>query len=544
MKINKITIQNFRIFEKKEEINFDNTYTCLVGKNGSGKTSLLEAIKLATDFYASNKIKDDDFYDCNKDIIIEVDFDKQFYLNLSKFIKIPSKKIQLTIKYREKASAGKLLSQTYIATHKIIPECGNFNTPNVPLEIRLTTDGYERFQKSDSRFVIIEDRSLNIYSQDDLEGFPEIVYFSKERDKDLSKGFSSIFSKIINELNWRFFNKYKSCPIKDEYIRDWEKIYDYIIKKVDDPKSSKIIQPLKNKINILGDKFEKFEISLLNIRQPFNSGFFSIRDSDNIISLSNLGSGELMFISYHLFKLINKDEDGDIIFLIDEPEIHLHPQLQYLLFDEIIKSENQTILTTHSDIFINLAEWKSLKIMNNGITFPQKQYLEKEYEGKKLTSHLEEVKKYHQDKSIFYRENNELLFSRKCLLVEGPNDKYGILNLSNIKNINISQCTIIYCNGKTKIPYYQIVCNSFGIDYFVLYDQDGDETSQENKRIKDFLNDKENVFSFKESFEKLIVENEDKKIDKIIDKIQSMQEEEIPDEINEFFKLFNEWLSK
>jgi predicted ATP-binding protein involved in virulence len=50
MKINKLTLENFRCFEHYE-INFSDRFTLLIGDNGSGKTAVLDSIKLALSPY-------------------------------------------------------------------------------------------------------------------------------------------------------------------------------------------------------------------------------------------------------------------------------------------------------------------------------------------------------------------------------------------------------------------------------------------------------------------------------------------------------------
>ena len=96
MKIRKITIKNFRSFKNSTTIDFEENYTILVGKNGVGKTSILEAINLATSFsFVESKIKPDDFNSDTEPIEIEVEFDDYFFLKIADWVKLPSKKIGL-----------------------------------------------------------------------------------------------------------------------------------------------------------------------------------------------------------------------------------------------------------------------------------------------------------------------------------------------------------------------------------------------------------------------------------------------------------------
>ncbi|MGB9911140.1 MAG: ATP-dependent nuclease [Microgenomates group bacterium] len=93
MRIKKLTIKNFRKFKNETIIEFEENFTTLVGKNGTGKTSILEAINLATNFsFVESKIKPDDFNSDTEPIEIEVEFDDYFFLKIADWVKLPSKK--------------------------------------------------------------------------------------------------------------------------------------------------------------------------------------------------------------------------------------------------------------------------------------------------------------------------------------------------------------------------------------------------------------------------------------------------------------------
>lgn len=552
MKIKKIAIKNFRSFKNSTTIDFEENYTTLVGKNGVGKTSILEAINLATSFsFVESKIKPDDFNVDTEPIEIEVEFDNYFFLKIADWVKLPSKKIKFVAKYRDKSSPGKAFSTIFTTTHIAIPECYQkydelmpslTSTNYVPLKVRMNaeTKNFEYWVKKNNEFKEVQERLLEIYGQDSLENFPRIFYFSKERDKDLKPGYFTTFQKILDEFNWRFFKDYKTSE-RNDYVDKWQYIYSFIINKVEDPKQSKIINPLKDKIkDFLGEKFKNFEISLFNLRQPFDDAFFSLRESDKIITLSRMASGELMVIAYFLLKLTSELSKEEIIFLIDDPELHLHPQLQYKLFNEIKASDFQHILTTHSDIFVDLGNWKTIKRLTNDRIYPDNEILKKKYGKsknleKELREHLDNIKTLCQDKTIFRREDNEILFCEKCLLVEGPNDKYGLLALANKLNYDFSKLTIRYCVGKDKIHFYQTICLAYGIDFFVVYDQD--EKGKDN--LIEELSLKDKVFSFTTSFENLIGSN---KLHEIIRKIDELDKDSLDEEIKNCLESINKFL--
>src|SRR3989338_4552768 len=81
--IKKLTIQNYKCFEN-EPITLSvpngsrgSGLNILIGENGNGKTSILEAINYLTlnSFSAENKLNINDFFDFKKDILIQGETD-------------------------------------------------------------------------------------------------------------------------------------------------------------------------------------------------------------------------------------------------------------------------------------------------------------------------------------------------------------------------------------------------------------------------------------------------------------------------------------
>jgi len=552
MKITRVKLKNFRIFSDETIIKFPSEANSisLVGENGTGKTSVLEAINLATSFgFVEGKIKEDDFYNPDEDIEIEVELDNFFFIEIPdgwQTRRIPSKTIKCVIKHREKGSRGKAFSTPYIVEQAVIPHVYEDrnrivtnNDNRIVKAVRKEGNKYKFVRENEKE---VELSANNLFIQNNLANFPNIFYFSKNREQSLKKGYFTVFQKIIDELNWRFLKKYMEDENNDGYISLWNQIYNSIISKVEDPKQSKIITPLQNKLkNILGDVYKDLEISLFHLRQPFNQAFFSIRKDDKQISLNNLGSGELFIIAYYFLKLTSELSREQIIFLIDEPEMHLHPQLQEKLFKEFNDSTYQIIYTTHSNLMIDIGSWQSIKRFakerDKIIVYPREDMLNENFEGKSIKVHLDEIKKYYQHQTIFKKENNQLFFAKKCLLVEGPAEKYGLPIISGKLNKSFNDLTFIMCEGKTKIPYYQLLCKSFGVPYFSLFDEDNDKPDSEkhpetNRLIKQ-LSQSGLYFSFSDNFEKEFGVSGEHKTSKVLEKINNILIDETPQKVGE-----------
>ena len=108
------------------------------------------------------------------------------------------------------------------------------------------------------------------------------------------------------------------------------------------------------------NQFEKIsnyrvQLDFIDNYKPFkNANFVIKKDNNQQISLSSLGSGyEMMFsliYSYHM----SEQNKKNMIILIDEPELHLHPKIQQNFVDFLLEiSKNaQIIITTHSSLLV------------------------------------------------------------------------------------------------------------------------------------------------------------------------------------------------
>ena len=76
--IKSVTFKNFRNLDGKYE--FNNTLNVIIGKNNSGKTNLLDGIKLAFSAITNDyfKISDSDFKDSEDNNVIKISVELQY----------------------------------------------------------------------------------------------------------------------------------------------------------------------------------------------------------------------------------------------------------------------------------------------------------------------------------------------------------------------------------------------------------------------------------------------------------------------------------
>ena len=83
-----------------------------------------------------------------------------------------------------------------------------------------------------------------------------------------------------------------------------------------------------------------------DIKMPPDSEIELVIDSNDSEPLSSLGSGiqQILIMAFHIATNENK------IICVDEPELHLHPTIQYKLFELINHSKNQFFLTVRDSV--------------------------------------------------------------------------------------------------------------------------------------------------------------------------------------------------
>jgi len=153
--------------------------------------------------------------------------------------------------------------------------------------------------------------------------------------------------------------------------------------------------------------------------------------------------------------------------LIEEPGPYLRPQAQrylYRLLREFSLVGNQTIYSTHSPAFLNIARLDELvfveRLPHVGTRALQPEAVSADEDFRVMTE--------------FDAARSELFLARAVVLVEGLTEK---LVLSFVfaalgHDVDREAISIIECGGKPNLPLVARICRATGLPFVVLHDSD------------------------------------------------------------------------
>lgn len=222
----------------------------------------------------------------------------------------------------------------------------------------------------------------------------------------------------------------------------------------------------------LSKTIEKFLEKKLHIEYINKTINLSLLDSSKRMTyFSELSSWEksLLMIIFALYG--NNLHEGFLI--INEPELHLHPQSQKTLaqtFEKISENINaQFIISTNSPLFIN----------ENNITNVYRVYKNEKSESKiicpKITVDYDDATLIHMLK---FENLSKIFFVSKIILVEGDTDAYFFsYYLNYLKTLperkeKIRDYEVININGKGSLHTWIRFLNKFNIKNFFIGDWD------------------------------------------------------------------------
>lgn len=363
MFLSKLKIWNFRKYGIEENgepgiaVSFNDRLNLIVGENDSGKTAIIDAIKLVlgTQSYDNVRIEENDFYR-SKD-----------------GTRTNSLKIECTFEDLSDLEAGRFLEWIYID-----------DEGKAKLEVRLVArikDNKVNIRKTGGK----EGLDINFEASENLR----VTYLKPLRDAEheLNPGYRSRFAQVLKShpIFKNNGNTHKIEEIMQDANKNIEEYFKVSISQdnsensrsdsaeenneelnyKDDPSS--IISSISDTLsNFLGNNKDQYDVNINISEMELNKILSRLMlkiDEDKV----GLGTLNQLYMAMELLLLDIKEKNNEFgLALIEEIEAHIHPQAQLRVIkhlEENIKS--QTILTTHSITLASIANLNSLILCRN-----------------------------------------------------------------------------------------------------------------------------------------------------------------------------------
>ena len=556
MRVNYLQLSNILSFKYEEDINnafkieFNPDLNIIIGENGSGKSTVLEAMnfvftrvlfKRITNRYSSHH----SYYTDRKNMLQIDDNYSNRTLGLRLQPNWSSEKEQQSVRLSIKLDDIDRANIAHIVANynRIEDTLGNYSTITMPeffaldrgMDIEIDITFKQAKYDEDNTYESHYDDSVPDYIKFYLEYYHAIneaitVYNEDNTDHiaPLGNTFSmlSAFRDYGND-NSQIHLYNGDDPLDDalknvknrliphsinEHSSGMPAIFDFIklklgedhFKLVKEGKNindataiindSSIIKKINEKLRILN---LQFSVKPVNIRRwSYEFRFHDIKNDRELGDINNLSAGQKSII-HLIFEAYGRDDIKGGLVVIDEPEIHLHYQFQskYLkILEDLVKEQEiQCILVTHSEGFIS----------DDTIKYIKRFSLNEEHNSVVCTPDIRE----NQRKLIEILNNTwaaRVLFLDRVLLVEGQDDEYFFRVAIKKLQPDLSQNITVYgVRGKDSVSSFKSFFESFGLTVYLIKDLDATG--------KDFYN---STVSFKYDKQTKLAGLDKRKIDK------------------------------
>ena len=537
MRLAKLRIKNFRCF-KEQEISLD-AYSCLVGANGSGKSTVLMALNV---FFRNTNAPSD---------VINLQ-DEDFHLRDT------SKPVEITCIFSDLSDDAKVDLKAYVRQNELSVTAKAFWDPaTARAEVKqvgvrkVMIDFTPYFEAVDNKAKAPELKSIYNSIRETHKDLPPPA--SMEAMRDALREFEEAHPALCEEVESgnQFYGWSKGSNLLGKYIQ-W--VYLPAVKdptdEQDEQKNTALGSLLQRSIRSEVDFSEPLEKLRLSATEEYRqlidaknsvldvlaakiqtqlqswahpgarvelNWHFDDRKSVSVVdpfARAKVGEGDFLgeivraghglqrsFLVSMLQVLADLEESERPTLLLgfEEPELYQHPpQAKHLasLLESLSLTDTQVIATTHSPYFVSSKGYENVRLVTADSVAGESNVRQFTYLqlAADLATALGDAPQQPSElmasvQQIMQPSQTELFFCKVPVLVEGPED---IAFLSAYMHANglwsefrRLGCHFIPCMGKTNMSRPLAIANGIGMKPFVVFDGDCDKASnKENDEHK------------------------------------------------------------
>lgn len=457
-RLTQITIEGYRSICNQIIINFPvNKPVILIGENNSGKSNIIRAIELMFgEFHPKyKKLEDYDHYkrDTNNQVIVEATV-TDFSARLGRFSEF---------------------------------SCGGFKFQA------------QKGKENNFNAIQAEDGKENIYVSTNLREELLCIVVNSEQNLNFQLSYSSKYT-LLSKVTKAFHDKLTDDKDRVEKLKGFfESIKTTFLEVKEFNVFSENMSSIANTVLSNMTHALAFDFSAYDPSNYFKTLRVHPTEDGETRAYEELGTGQQQILALSFAHAYAKSFLGQgLLFILDEPEAHLHPLAQKWLAKKMFKMAEdglQIILTTHSPYFVDLNFIEGINLIRKDfettLNINQNAY--------KLYNHCLKTASNPQKTNEgtivpFYANNSTAqilsgFFANKIVLVEGPSEELALPIYFEKLGFDPTEfgVEIIGVGGKGNLAKWWRLFTLYQIPTLICFDNDYKKDDEKGFKRKDAL---------------------------------------------------------